>query len=86
MEILHPSAVVYRWSEHGEGEAYGSGAAYGPDGRRHIHVEYADGAGVCVVATREGVESLTSNRLFVPVEGADAVRLSEAPSAGVDVD
>ncbi len=82
MNILHPFAVVERWSEHGD--AYDRGARNDPDGRRHIHVVYADGACVCVVATDEGVVSLTSNRLFVPIDGTDDVRLEERPGAGED--
>jgi len=80
--ILHPFAVVYRWSEHGDD--YEGGAIHGPDGRRHIHVEYEDGACVCIVATADGVETCTSNRLFVPVDGSDDVRLVETLNVADD--
>lgn len=67
MAIQHPFAVVDRWSEHGVGDetGYGERARPGPDGRRHIHVEYEDGARVCVVSTVDGVESLSSNRAML---------------------
>lgn len=68
--------MVDRWSEHGDeyGDD-GEAAAPGPDGLRHIHVEYEDGACVCLVLSEDGAESVTSNRLFVPIEGTDAVTL-----------
>ena len=73
MRILHPFPPSYRWSEHGV-DAEGNVIADN-DGRWHLHVEYEDGASVCVVVRAGVQENLTSNRVLAPIPGTDDFEL-----------